>query len=91
MEQNGRYDDSNIMYNKRNCFNDPAFESSGWVGVVGMWVTYQLPISSSLGLDQLKQYMATICNSLEIHEKLFGNIKIQWIDGFQMHWSSDGS
>ena len=27
-------------------FNDPAWESSGWGGVVG-WVTYQLPISSS--------------------------------------------
>ena len=42
---------SNIC-NKRYCFNDPAWESSGWggwvcrVGRVG-WLTYQLPLSSS--------------------------------------------
>ena len=35
----------------------------GGVGWVGRWVTYQLPISSSLGLDQLSTSLSLSVNN----------------------------
>ena len=70
------------------CFNDPAWESSGWSGVV-WWGTYQLPLSSSpvAGSMMFNKFLAApMVSSLSVN--MFTRSVKQCIELIKWHkWS----